>query len=64
MWFEDWFGTLVFHNESILAFNTAHRRIMRPARVMGHRESHEHIMSKYAGDKISTRSKTTAATDG
>ena len=60
MWFEDWFGTLVFADESILAFNVVHSRKMRPVRKMGQSRKHKHISNRVVGK----RSMSTAAKDG
>lgn len=60
MWFEDWFDTLVFADESILAFNVAHRRKMRPVRKVGQNRKRKHISNRVVGK----RSMSTAAKDG
>lgn len=59
MWFIDWFGDLVFGNESLLAYDAAYCRTMRPVKV-GHRAAHKHI----AAGKPSGRAESTAAKDG
>ena len=60
MWFEDWFDTLVFADESILASGAAHRRTLRLVRKVGYSRMRKHISNRVVGK----RSMSTAAKDG
>lgn len=60
MWFESWYGDLVFGNESLLAYNIARCRKMRPVRKVGHRSARKHIAARVAGGRMQS----TAAKDG
>lgn len=46
MWFVDWFGDLVFGNESFFAFNPDYRRKMRPERKESAGGTAKHIISR------------------
>lgn len=59
MWYISCFGDLVFGNESLLAYDGAYSRTMRPVRV-GQNTAHKHIVNR----SRSGRRITTAAKDG
>lgn len=59
MWYISWFGDLVFGNESLLAYDGAHSRTMRPVKV-GLNTTRKHIVSR----SRSRRHVATAAKDG
>ena len=60
MWYESWFGDLVFGNESLFAFNIARCRKMRPVRKVGQTRIAKHITNK----SRAVRSHAVAAKDG
>ena len=59
MWFEDWYGDLVFGNESLLVYEDCRCRKMRPIKTARCR-THKHIVRR----STTGRSQSTAAKDG